>query len=85
MTNETDIKAEIEAELAALSQEYDAWNKAQGLSLGSADEHLFDENLTSEQRTWLRNFLQRWEDASPVHANGKIIRHRDLKRTQKLN
>jgi hypothetical protein len=78
MTNLTNLKAEIEAELAALSEEYDAWNKAQGLSLGSADEHLFDENLTSEQRTWLRNFSQRWEGASPVNANGTIIRHRDL-------
>ena len=41
----TDIKTEIEAELAVLTREYAAWNKAQGLSLGSADEHLFDENL----------------------------------------
>jgi RNase_H superfamily len=72
------VEAEIEAELAALSQEYDAWNKAQGLSLGSADEHLFDENLTPEQRTWLRNFSQRWEGASPINANGTVIRHRDL-------
>lgn len=64
MANLTNIKAKIEAELAAISKEYDAWNKAQCLSLGSADEHLFDENLTSEQRTWLRNFSQRWENAS---------------------
>jgi hypothetical protein len=70
--------AEIEAELAALSQEYAAWNETQRLSLGSADEHLFDVNLTSEQREWLRNFSRRWEGASPVHPNGKFIRHRDL-------
>ena len=29
--------------LAQLTDEYEAWNKAQGLTLGSADEHLFDE------------------------------------------
>jgi hypothetical protein len=78
MADLTDTEAEIEAELAALSREYATWNKAQGLSLGSADEHLFDENLTSEQREWLRSFSRRWEGASPVHANGKVIRHREL-------
>jgi hypothetical protein len=44
-----------------LSNEYAAWNKAQGLSLGSADEHLFDETLTAEQQEWVRNFNRRWE------------------------
>lgn len=74
----TDIKDEIEAELAVLTQEYAAWNKSQGLSLGSADEHLFDENLTAEQRAWLRNFSDRWENASPVSSGGTIVRRRDL-------
>jgi hypothetical protein len=78
MADTTNVKAEIEAELADLTQEYAAWNKAQGLSLGSADEHIFDENLTSEQRAWLRDFSQRWEDASPVRAGGAVIRRRDL-------
>jgi hypothetical protein len=78
MTSPTDTKAEIEAELAALTQEYGAWNKAQGLSLGSVDEHLFDENLTPAQRTWLQDFSRRWEDASPVNAKGTVVRRRDL-------
>lgn len=69
---------EIEAELDALTREYAAWNKAQGLNLGSADEHLFDETLSEEQRKWLRDFSRRWEDASPVHPGHGMVRRRDL-------
>ena len=59
---------EIEAELEALIAEYEAWQKQQGLELGSADEGIpFDENMTDAQRTWLRDFAQRWESASRVH------------------
>lgn len=50
--------------LNRLIAEYAAWNKAQGLNLGSADEHLFDENLTDEQREWLRVFCERWESVA---------------------
>lgn len=46
-----------------LCAEYKAWNKANGLDLGSADEHLWDANLTAEQRRWLATFSQRWEIA----------------------
>lgn len=46
--------------LNALIDEYTTWNAAQGLNLGSADEHIFDETLTNEQRKWLRNFVWRW-------------------------
>ena len=46
-----------------LTVEYEEWLKAQGLSLGSADEHLFDEDLTDNQRQWLRDFCERWERA----------------------
>jgi hypothetical protein len=70
----------IDAELNALTSEYKAWNKAQGLNLGSADEHLFDESLTAEQREWLRDFSQRWEGASPVLHKGVFVRRRDLRR-----
>lgn len=69
---------EIDAELNALTQEYAAWNKAQGLNLGSADEHLLDETLTEKQREWLRDFSRRWEAAAPVHTAAGIVRHRDL-------
>jgi hypothetical protein len=59
---------EIVAELDALIAEYEAWQKQQGLKLGWTDEGiLFDGNLTDAQRTWLRDFSQRWESASRVH------------------
>lgn len=44
----------------ALVAEYQRWNEEQGLDLGSADEHLFDESLTEEQRVWLTSFCERW-------------------------
>ena len=44
-----------------LIDEYKNWNAEQGLDLGSADEHLFDESLTEEQRRWLADFSRRWE------------------------
>ena len=44
-----------------LTAEYTAWNKAQGLDLGSADEHMYDEDLTAEQQNWVQNFVERWE------------------------
>jgi hypothetical protein len=45
-------RTETEAKLDALSREYAAWNKAQGLNLGSADEHLFDDTLTDHILSW---------------------------------
>lgn len=47
--------------LDVLVREYVKWNAEQGLTLGSADEHLFDEGLTHAQRTYLRDFCRRWE------------------------
>ncbi len=47
-----------------LIEEYDAWMLEQGLALGSADEHLFDEELTQAQRDWLKDFCKRWERAA---------------------
>ena len=72
------IQDEIDVELTALTREYEAWQKEQGLKLGSADEHIFDENLTEAQRKWLRKFSARWEGASPVYTAGNIMRTRDL-------
>jgi len=51
--------------LKNLIDEYANWNRANGLTLGSADEHLWDDNLTNEQRAWLRDFVRRWEEAEP--------------------
>jgi hypothetical protein len=47
-----------------LIDEYQAWNQSQGLDLGSADEHYYDESLTEAQREWLRDFGRRWEQAA---------------------
>ena len=49
--------------LARLTREYEGFNKAQGLNLGSADEHLFDETLTEAQRAFVQAFCRRWENA----------------------
>jgi len=62
------IKMLSEYLLAQLTDEYETWNKAQGLTLGSADEHFFDESLTDAQRAFLRDFSQRWERAATVHG-----------------
>jgi hypothetical protein len=78
MTSNSTPTDEIEAELTILIREYEVWQKEQGLKLGSADEYLFDENLTDAQRKWLRAFSQRWEGASPVHTASGVMRHRDL-------
>ena len=48
----------------SLTAEYARWNKANGLNLGSADEHLNDDNLTQQQRNWLRQFCMRWNNAA---------------------
>ena len=47
-------RAETETKPDALRREYAAWSKAQGLSLGIADEHIFDETLTEARRTWVQ-------------------------------
>ncbi|MBI1202638.1 MAG: hypothetical protein GC182_09025 [Rhodopseudomonas sp.] len=61
MTADRDSRA---IELYALIYEYRRWQVINGLQLGSADEHLFDESLTEEQREWLGRFSRRWERAS---------------------
>ena len=47
-----------------LIEVYTNFNIAQGLDLGSADEHMDDENLTHEQREWLKRFVAVWERAA---------------------
>lgn len=62
-----------------LIDEYNAWNRAQGLALGSADEHLFDEDLTDDQRRWLADFCKRWEaaDRAPATVSERGLNHND--------
>lgn len=80
--SEAEYAAQIEEELNLLTAEYAAWNKSQALNLGSADEHLFDADLTEDQRRWLADFCGRWDSASPVFFNGTLMQHRDLERDQ---
>jgi hypothetical protein len=36
--------------------------------LGAADEHLFDDRLTDEQRLWLIEFCRRWQSVAEFEA-----------------
>lgn len=54
----------IEDALGVMSREYAQWNKDNGLSLGSADEHYHDASLTEQQIAWVRHFSDRWERVS---------------------
>jgi hypothetical protein len=56
--------------LEELCDRYATWNAANGLNLGSADEHLFDDNLTDAQRAWLRDFCRRWDEAEKQERIG---------------
>ncbi len=46
-----------------LVSEYAIFQREAGVTLGSADEHFFDERLSVEQRAWLRSFSERWQEA----------------------
>lgn len=46
---------------AQLIGEYQKFMAEHGLSLGSADEHVFDDDLKPELRDWLRAFCNRWD------------------------
>lgn len=48
----------IEAKMIDL---YAAFVASVGVELGSADEHLFDERLTLEQRRWLLAYIELWD------------------------
>jgi hypothetical protein len=54
-----------------LAREYQRWNLEQGLSLGSADEHRYDENLTVAQRDWLHDFSRRWDEAAEAEEEAR--------------
>lgn len=59
--NEPGMSYSMPVNTDPLCEVYRQWNESQGLNLGSADEHWFDETLTQEQRDWLRAFSARWE------------------------
>lgn len=81
--SEAEYRAQIEADLNALTGEYHEWLATNNLTdLGSADEHLFDERLTDAQRAWIRDFSRRWEDAAPIFANGQWTTRRDMEGRQ---
>lgn len=50
--------------ISELIAEYKRWNDAEGLDLGSADEHLNDPDLSEVQREWLEDFVRRWNLAA---------------------
>lgn len=58
--------SELEQILDMLRVPYEAWVKAEGLTLASADELLNDDNLKSYQRTWLMRFAQLWEETESM-------------------
>lgn len=58
-----------DAALDRLIATYAEWQKEQGLKLGSADEHLSDPRLTTEQRAWLERFCDRWDSAYEPGVN----------------
>lgn len=56
-----------ECGLARLCEEYRAFERQHGLTLGSADEHHNDEALTVEQRAWLVDFSRRWDEQADAN------------------
>lgn len=48
-----------------LIREYGEFGRKANIGpMGSADEHLFDERLSDEQRLWLVDFVRRWESVA---------------------
>ena len=56
--------------IESLYADYSEWNARHGLNLGSADEHLFDDALTPQQKIWLRLFIDRWNAAAQRERAG---------------
>lgn len=70
--------------LDMLSDAYMAWQKQQGLDLGSADEHLHDEALTDLQRAWLKGFCARWEEENDKERDAENEERRLVQRERLL-
>ena len=52
--------------IADLVEEYATFQADNGLSLGAADEHLNDYQLTDTQRAYLDRFVCRWNQAERI-------------------
>jgi hypothetical protein len=62
MSNDnTPPPVEEPSSLDALTRVYELWQKEERLALGSADEHLHDEDLTEAQREFLKHFCALWD------------------------
>ena len=55
------IEAFDRREFADLIGEYQRWQKANQIRLGSPYDHLTDRHLTAAQRRWLKDYVKRWE------------------------
>ncbi|CAN7526274.1 hypothetical protein LJR168_003778 [Pseudoxanthomonas sp. LjRoot168] len=66
----TDEQRDIDTDKArdAMTLEYEAWMKLEGLDLTSADEHLFDPKLTLAQLEWVREFTERWDHNDQIES-----------------
>lgn len=54
------------SKLDKLAKTYRNWCKRNYLPLMSADELLYGgAELTDTERTWLRSFIEKWDQASP--------------------
>ena len=77
-------EAELLDPINVLIVEYAEWNKANGLNLGSADEHCMDAGLTDAQKDYLCDFCDRW-DAALAAENIRNVYPDPDKRTLELD
>lgn len=71
------------ATLDDLLDQYQAFMDREGLKLGSADEHIFDESLTEKQRKWVASFSNRWDVAE--RCQDDLCLRLKIESTQKLS
>lgn len=73
ITDRGEWRQDTEESLCAM---YEDWMRQQSLQLGSADESLYDESLTKDQRAWLGDFCERW-DACMARAARMAVEARE--------
>ena len=52
--------------LKQLIETYNTWIAQQGLPAMSADELAWEDCVNAEQREWLRDFCEQWEEAEEM-------------------